>query len=46
MKSNKEKYIKFTDRNDEIKYFATNQEAKKYFDDIKNKCKECGNDLK
>ena len=26
--------------------FATNQEAKKYFDDVKNKCKECGNDLK
>lgn len=33
-------------KNDEIKYFATNQEAKKYFDDVKNKCKECGNDLK
>ena len=33
-------------RNDEIKYFTTNQEAKKYFDDVKNKCKECGNDLK
>lgn len=34
------------DRNDETKYFTTNQEAKKYFDDIKNKCKEYGNDLK
>ena len=33
-------------RNNETKYFATNQEAKKYFDDVKNKCKECGNDLK
>ena len=33
-------------KNDEIKYFITNQEAKKYFDDVKNKCKECGNDLK
>ena len=33
-------------RNDETKYFTTNQEAKKYFDDVKNKCKECGNDLK
>lgn len=33
-------------RNDKTKYFTTNQEAKKYFDDVKNKCKECGNDLK
>lgn len=31
--------------NDETKYFTTNQEAKKYFDDVRNKCKECGNDL-
>ena len=31
---------------DETFCFATNQEAKKYFDDVKNKCKECGNDLK
>ena len=33
-------------RNDETKYFTTNEEAKKYFDGVKNKCKECGNDLK
>ena len=33
-------------RNDETKYFTTNEEAKKYFDDVKNKCEECGNDLK
>ena len=32
--------------NDITKCFKTNQEAKKYFDDVKNKCKECGNDLK
>jgi len=33
-------------RNNETKYFTTNQEAKKYFDGVKNKCKECGNGLK
>lgn len=33
-------------RNDETKCFTTNKEAKKYFDDVKNKCKNCGNDLK
>ncbi len=33
-------------RNDETRDFTSNQEAKKYFDDVKNKCKKCGNDLK
>lgn len=32
-------------RNNETKLFTANQEAKKYFDDVKNKCKECGNNL-
>jgi hypothetical protein len=32
--------------NNKTKYFTTNQEAKKYFDDVRNKCKDCGNDLK
>ena len=31
--------------NDITKCFKTNQEAKKYFDNVRNKCKECGNDL-
>lgn len=40
-------YIYSTEnRNDEYRYFETNEEAMKYFEHIKEKCQECGNHLK
>lgn len=32
-------------RNNEYRYFETNEEAMKYFEDIKEKCSKCGNPL-